>query len=153
MQHPQPKKDQLTLPRNISRDNLPTTQPNPSGLPLPRVRLLRLRNPRLQTHALHLRPVLQRRGPRATRALRHSAPAPDLVVRRLAEGGGRELAEGSAGGGEGRWRAEDGLESGEGRGWVFGEGDARRDGEGGALDEGPQGAEGEGGDEGRHVEN
>lgn len=64
------------------------------------------------------------------------------------------MAEGSAaGGGEGGWRAEDRLESGEGRGWVFGEGDARRDGEGGALDEGPQGAEGEGGDEGRHVEN
>lgn len=92
------KKKIHTLTRNVSRNNLATTQPNSRRLPLPRVRLLRLRNTSLQANALHLRPVHQRRRPRSPRALRNSASTTDLVACGLAERGGGELAAEKGGG-------------------------------------------------------
>lgn len=50
----------LTFSWNVCRDNLPTAQPDPRNLALPRVGLLRLRRTHTQAHTLHLRSVGQR---------------------------------------------------------------------------------------------
>ena len=140
-----------TLPRNISRNNLPTTQPNSRRLPLPRIRLLGLRNPRFQANTLHLRPVHERRRPRSPRTLRNPAPPAHLVVCCLADGRGVELTTEEGGGAccccfcrcccQGGGRAEDGLELELGGRCCRGFGEY-----GGALDDCPQCAEGKGGE-------
>lgn len=132
-----------TFTRNIRRHHLPTAQPDSRRLPLAGIGLLRLRDTRLETHALHLGSADQRGGPRAARALRLAAAAPHLVVGCLAEGGGGEMAGERAPGAEagccdGGGCAEDGLEAAGG-----GLGEGRDGGERGPLHEGAQGAESE----------
>jgi len=105
---PSPKDLEHTFTRNICRNNLPTTQPDPSHLPLSRIRLLRLRRAYSYAYTFHLRSVHQRRRGGFARALGDSAAAQDLVVGCLWCGGRGEasggLAEGKNcnGGGRGR---------------------------------------------------
>lgn len=105
----------VALAGDISRNNLPTAQPNPRNLPLPRVRLLRLRRAHAQAHALHLGSVDERGRCGFARALLGAAAAQDLVVGCVEGGCGGEGAAGedageSGGGGGGEegagWRGE-----------------------------------------------
>lgn len=72
--------DVVAFTRNISRNHTSTTQSHSGSLSLSRIRLLRLRNTRLETHALQLRPVVQRRRSSLTRGLRHTTSLSDLIV-------------------------------------------------------------------------
>jgi len=118
---------QHTFTRNIRRNNLPTTQPHPSHLPLARIWLLRLRRPYSYTYTLHLWSVHQGRRGRLSSALSASAAAQDLVVGRLWCGGRGEASsglaerEGCGGGGEERTgcggEAEEGGEQFGGHSW------------------------------------
>lgn len=108
-----------TFTGNISRHYLPAAQPYSCSLPLTRVGLLGLRDTRLQADALHLGSTDERGRSRATRSLRYSASATNLVIGRLAEGGGGEMtgdracACGTCCCCDGGGCAEDGLKSGD----------------------------------------
>lgn len=69
----------LTFTRNISTNHPPTTQLNLRRLPLPRVRLLRLHDPHLQTDALDRWPAGHGWRGLAPRFSRLSRFAPELV--------------------------------------------------------------------------
>jgi len=148
----------LTFTRNIRRDDPPIAQPHPRRLTLPGVGLLRLRDARLETHALHLRPVDQRGRARLARSLLHPASAPDLVEGRLRARGAGEVSFCQRRGGDcGRRGAEDGGESrGGGRCGRRGRSeDGGGDGRIGArrlvlLDNAPHAAEQQGGEGWRH---
>src|SRR5271155_5955560 len=87
----------MPLAGNICRHHAPATEPHLSGLALPGIRLLRLRDPDLQTHALHLRAADHGGRERAARFLRPPRLVADLVQGGGAGGGGGE-GEGGGGG-------------------------------------------------------
>lgn len=95
-----------TFTGNISRNHTPTTQSHSCRLPLSRVRLLWLRNTRLQTHALHLRPIMQRRRSSLADGLRNTTSLSDLVVCCLGAGRAGERAPRRDGGGRAEDRSE-----------------------------------------------
>ena len=86
----------VALTGDISRNNLPTAQSNPSNFPLARVRLLGLRGAHAQTHAFHLWSVDERGRGGFAGALLGSAAAEDLVVGCGEGGGGGERALGGS---------------------------------------------------------
>lgn len=111
--------DIMSLTRDNGGNDLPRTQPHTGRLALARIRLLRLRDAGLQTHALQRRVVFQRGRARASRTLALATAALHLVVGCPDDRRAGELAlAGCLVEGEGFLGAEDGLE-GE-AGWTRG---------------------------------
>lgn len=103
--------DIMSLPRDNGSNDLSRTQPHAGRLALARVRLLRLRDSRLQAHALQRWVVFQRGRARAACALAFAAAALYLVVGCADDRGAGELAlAGCLVEGEGFLGAENGLE-------------------------------------------